>query len=99
MNMLSEVLELVKTVPAGRVTTYGEIGRVLGINPRQVGRWLHQNPDPGLYPCHRVVRGDGTIASGYAFGGREIQITKLREEGIKFQDDKIFKLDKLIFLF
>ena len=87
--MLDKVQKIVGTIPSGRVTTYGEIGRVLRIHPRQVGRLLHQNTDPAKYPCHRVVKSDGRVASGYAFGGKEAQIAKLKAEGVRFEEDGI----------
>jgi alkylated DNA nucleotide flippase Atl1 len=57
------VLSLVEHVPAGRVTTYGDLAAVVGRGgPRQVGqvmaRW------GGGVPWWRVVRADGRPARG-----------------------------------
>lgn len=95
-DCIDSVLEIIKNIPAGKVTTYGAIGKAMDISPRQVGRILHKNPDPNKYPCHRVVRSDGTIAAGYAFGGRSEQIKKLISEGVKFEKGKICNLEKYI---
>lgn len=83
------VYNLVRKIPKGKVTTYGYIGSVLNINPRQVGRILHNNPDPGTIPCHRIVNYKGELAGNFAFGGINGQRKKLEEEGVKFSQNKI----------
>lgn len=92
------IWRLLQQIPPGKVSTYGAIGNKLGIHPRQVGRLLHQNSNPAKYPCHRVVKGDGSIASGYAFGGREGQIAKLKAEGIKIRSGKIVNFKNDIYI-
>lgn len=71
--------------------TYGQIGEIVGIGPRQVGRILHNNPDNNLTPCHRVVKSDGSIASGYAFGGEGKQREILENEGVDFARGRVVK--------
>ena len=59
------VLEALRAVPAGSVTTYGELARAAG-SPgasRAVGQVVGSNPVPLVVPCHRVV------ASGGGLGG------------------------------
>jgi len=93
------VFNLLKQIPKGKVTTYKELAKKAGIkNPRQVGRIIHTNNQPEIYPCHRVVRSDGTLASGYKFGGREGQKKRLLSEGIKFLGYKI-NLSRFLFTF
>ena len=90
IKKFNAVLQLIQQVPEGKVVTYNQIALKLGItNPRIVGRYLHKNPDRKLYPCHRVVSSDGSIASGYAFGGRDEQIRILQNEGIKIMKNKV----------
>lgn len=91
-KMFEKVYELVRKIPKGCVTTYGEIGRVLGMSPRVVGYALHANPDGQLIPCHRVVNRDGRVASGYVFGGQGEQKRRLEEEGVEFGDELHVKL-------
>ncbi|MFL6127020.1 methylated-DNA--[protein]-cysteine S-methyltransferase [Actinophytocola sp.] len=52
---------LYKTVPYGRVVTYGELAARSGsgIPPRGIGSIMGSNPIPIVVPCHRVVAGDG----------------------------------------
>ncbi len=85
----SDLYQLVQQIPRGKVTSYGALGKALGMPPRLVGRYLHQNPDPSVTPCHRVVRADGSLASGYAFGGLGVQQAKLIGEGVEFRKNRV----------
>lgn len=56
-------------VPAGETVTYGELARRAG-RPgaaRAVGSAMAENPIAVVVPCHRVVRGDGSLGR-YGFG-------------------------------
>jgi len=75
------VWQIVEQIPRGQTMSYGQVAKLAGTSPRAVGRILHNNPDPDRYPCHRVIKSDGSLASGYAFGGREGQRNRLEEEG------------------
>ena len=88
MTFDQSVYEYVKSVPRGKVTTYGMIARAIG-HPRaarQVGNALHRNPAPGIVPCHRVVNREGRLAPAFAFGGIEVQARLLEEEGLSVKD-------------
>lgn len=90
MSFFDEVYEVVAKVPKGKVTTYGDVARMTG-HPRasrQVGWALHVNPRPGNeIPCHRVVFKSGSVCTGFAFGGPEVQRALLEAEGITFDED------------
>ncbi len=83
------VFSAVSQIPKGRVTTYGQLARLVGTGPRVIGQILHQNTDPKNIPCHRVVHSDGTLASGYVFGGLGIQKELLEKEGVRFSKGRI----------
>jgi methylated-DNA-[protein]-cysteine S-methyltransferase len=91
----SEVYDLLLKIPAGKVSTYGDLAKAFG-NPlasRQVGRILGRNPNPIKVPCHRVVMSDGKIG-GYFYGSdrkREL----LEEEGISFTDEIVSNFKKV----
>jgi len=87
MNYIEKVFEVVKNIPEGKVSTYGEISKLTGIDPRMVGWALHSNKDSSNVPCHRVINKDGRLAPGYAFGGPNEQRNRLLSEGVKFVDD------------
>ena len=88
MNFYERVYDYLKTVPRGKVVTYGQIASAIG-RPRaarQVGNALHRNPAPGIVPCHRVVNREGRLAPAFAFGGIEVQARLLEEEGVSVKD-------------
>ncbi len=94
-----KVYSLLRLVPKGNVTTYGIIGKKLGMSPRVVGMILHRNPDSKINPCHRVVNRDGRVAPGFAFGGPGIQKNLLENEGVKFSDKDHVILENHLFEF
>ncbi len=96
MNTFEKIYEVVKSIPKGRVATYGQVALLAG-NPRWarvVGYALHVNPDPGTIPCHRVVNREGRVAPGFAFGGEGVQRQLLEAEGIVFEPDGRVDLKK-----
>ena len=77
-----DVLEKALEIPRGEVRSYGWIAREIG-RPRAmraVGTALGGNPIPLFIPCHRVVRGDGTIGE-YGLGGPTVKRRLLSWEG------------------
>ena len=94
--VFDRIYDVVRTIPRGRVATYGQVALLAG-NPRWsrvVGYALHVNPDPGTIPCHRVVNRDGRISPAFAFGGENMQRTLLLDEGVKFIDDETVDIVK-----
>lgn len=87
-----EVFLVVARVPEGRVSTYGDIARVLGSVrvARHVGWALAatpvHGPDGRPVAWHRVVKSDGRIAfPGSDSRGRE-QRERLASEGVVIDD-------------
>ena len=78
------LLELLREIPYGKVTTYGRLAEKLGNRAwaRAVGNALHTNPDGERYPCYKVVNSKGRLSSAYAFGGIQEQRRRLHSEGI-----------------
>ncbi|MBE4909828.1 MGMT family protein [Bacillus luteolus] len=59
-----KVIEIIKSIPAGKVMTYGQIAGVAG-SPRaarQVVRILHSMSKKHRLPWHRVINAKGEIA-------------------------------------
>ncbi|HEX9775026.1 MAG TPA: methylated-DNA--[protein]-cysteine S-methyltransferase [Actinomycetota bacterium] len=77
------VLRETARIPAGTVRSYGWIANAIG-SPRAaraVGTALATNPVPLIIPCHRVVRGDGSLGR-YSMGkGTETKRSLLELEG------------------
>lgn len=78
----TEVYDIVAQIPAGRVVTYGQIARLVGLPgyARHVGHALASAPE-GL-PCHRVVNSQGRTAPGWT-EQREL----LEREGVPFRSN------------
>jgi methylated-DNA-[protein]-cysteine S-methyltransferase len=75
------VYAIARTVPAGSTITYGEIAARLGVEARDVGQTMGQNPCPVIVPCHRVVAA-GRKAGGFsAPGGVDTKLRLLAIEG------------------
>ncbi|MBQ1603345.1 MAG: MGMT family protein [Oscillospiraceae bacterium] len=89
MTTFDKVYEAVRRIPKGSVATYGQIAEAIGNRrlSRVVGYALHVNPEPGVIPCHRVVKRDGEVSSAFAFGGANRQVELLRAEGVTFADE------------
>ncbi len=80
--------EVLRRVPRGRVTTYGEIARALGCGAfRAVGGAMNRNPHAPGVACHRVVCAGGKIG-GFAHA-IDIKIDLLKGEGVEVKDGKV----------
>jgi methylated-DNA-protein-cysteine methyltransferase-like protein len=88
-GLFERVYKAVRKIPKGKVTTYGEIARMLGTkDARKVGFALHANSDPKT-PCHRVVNKDGRLAPNFAFDGPKEQKRRLLSEGVGFIGERV----------
>jgi methylated-DNA-protein-cysteine methyltransferase related protein len=81
---LEQVLRLVEAVPAGSVTTYGDLAAMVGRGgPRQVGTVLARH-GAGV-PWWRVVRADGRPADGLA----DRALRHLADDGVPVVDGRV----------
>lgn len=95
-SLYENVYEIVRHIPKGKVATYGMIASIIDSVrlSRAVGYALHSNPNNSLTPCHRVVFRDGSLASGFVFGGERIQREMLENEGVTFDENGKVNLEK-----
>lgn len=99
-NSFDRIYEIVKKIPAGKVMTYKQVSILANVaTPRVVGFALHMNKDPKNIPCHRVVFSNGTLTPGYAFGGEDVQRSKLEEEGVIFTKKGVIDLQTSLYNF
>lgn len=92
----SLVYKTVSLIPRGKVTTYGQIAKLVGIrNPMAVGNILHKNSDPKNIPCYKVVNSEGKVARRYGFGGGKEQIELLEKDGVVVKNGRV-DLEKYI---
>jgi methylated-DNA-[protein]-cysteine S-methyltransferase len=65
----AKVWKALLDIPYGQTRSYGWIANRIG-NPRSnraVGNAVGANPIPVVVPCHRVIKGDGSLG-GYYYG-------------------------------
>lgn len=87
------VLATIRSVPSGRVASYGQIAALAGRprHARQVGRILRNAGDRGL-PWHRIVNGQGALSLDRP-AARE-QRRRLEAEGVEFRPNGRIDLRK-----
>lgn len=78
---------LVRAIPAGRATSYGEIAYWTGTAPRAVGTILQHIGEPDL-PWHRVVNAAGLLSNPHI---RAEQAKRLRCEGVRVSDSGLIE--------
>lgn len=81
------VWRMLREIPYGATTTYGEIARKMaaltgkpGMAAQAVGGAVGHNPISLIIPCHRVIGAGGSL-TGYA-GGLAQKVWLLRHEGV-----------------
>ena len=86
-----QVYAIVRTVPYGKVATYGQIAGLMGRprSGRYVGYALRNEPPQGTdpVPAHRIMRADGSLAEGFGGGEPGLQRRLLEAEGVGFTAD------------
>jgi methylated-DNA-protein-cysteine methyltransferase-like protein len=82
---IAAILDTVRRIPAGRVTSYGEVAARAGMKgrARMVGRVLGLAPADAPVPWHRVLKSDGRIAFPAGSDAYKEQARRLRKEGVK----------------
>jgi methylated-DNA-protein-cysteine methyltransferase-like protein len=81
----AKIYAAVRRIPLGRVATYGQIARIVGLpgHARQVGYALHALKTATAVPWQRVVNAAGAISLRPATGGLTQRLL-LEREGIAF---------------
>lgn len=87
-ELFDAIYVLTMLVPLGKVTSYGDIARVLGINPRIVGLAMKKNKKPIIIPCHRIVGYNGDLKN-YSYGGIKVKKKLLRLEGVDIKNKRV----------
>lgn len=79
-----KVLHALAEIPCGKVRSYGAVAAKTGApgGARAAGQGCARNPFPIVFPCHRVIRADGSLG-GFG-GGLPLKRALLEMEGIQF---------------
>lgn len=97
LSFTERIKRLIKSIPEGKVSTYGQIGAFAGDprGARQVARILHSCAEKDNLPWHRVINRAGRISLPPG-NGYELQYSILRKEGIRFNLDGSIDLSKFL---
>ena len=97
-SFYEDVYAIVRTIPNGRVTTYGAIAKALGVakSARLVGTAMILGHDPRLnVPVHRVVNRNGLLSGKHNYDTPTQMKDLLEAEGIEIVDDVVKNFDKV----
>jgi methylated-DNA-protein-cysteine methyltransferase-like protein len=84
--LFERIYDAVRTIPPGKVSTYGRIAKHIGCSAQMVGFAMAAVPGDSDIPWHRVINYKGMISQrsdGYSDG---MQRALLVAEGIRFDE-------------
>jgi len=97
-DFFTNVYDVVRLIPSGRVCSYGVIARYLGAarSARMVGWAMNNvhNVEPPV-PAHRVVNRLGVLSGKHHFSDPKAMEELLAKEGVEVKDDQVQKFDEL----
>jgi len=97
-TFFDQVYDVVRQIPAGRVTSYGAIAAYLGTkgSSRMVGYAMNAagTAFPPV-PAHRVVNRQGLLTGKHHFGSEKLMEQLLQNEGVKVEDDRVMEFKRL----
>lgn len=93
-DFYERVYQVVDSIPAGKVTTYGAIAKALGVASaaRTVGYALNNSAGTGI-PAHRVVNRNGELTGRIHFPG-DVMRERLQQEEVTFIDEYRVDIEK-----
>src|SRR6185503_6690412 len=92
------VYRIVRSIPRGRVMTYGQLAEILGdgYTPRTVGFVMHGSDDKT--PWHRVINAQGACSTGRIALPSDKQQRMLASEGVEFNDRSRCDLQRYLWI-
>lgn len=89
-NFYTKVYQLTRSIPKGKVSTYGTIAELAGsrVSARMVGYAMHTAANSDV-PCHRVVNRNGELTGKHHFGHPDLMRDLLLAEGIQFKGESV----------
>lgn len=96
MTFKDRVVEIVKKIPYGKVTTYGTIATLAGLprGGRLVGGVLHFNTEKDSLPWQRIINREGYISTKCLEHPKLLQKALIEQEGIEVSKDFVVDLKK-----
>jgi len=85
------IMNIVKSIPEGKVMYYGQIADMVGTTARIVGFIMNglQKDEMNEVPWYRVVAKDGFISSLKLGDKGHLHTKLLKQEGYKIEEDKV----------
>lgn len=95
-DFYSQVYEVARQIPYGRVTSYGAIANYLGRRggARMVGYAMNASHDKEV-PAHRVVNRHGMLTGKHHFPGSDLMEQLLHNEGVLVEKDQVKDFERL----
>ena len=96
-DFFADVMDVVRQIPKGRVTSYGAIAKYIGAarSARIVGYCMNNSHViKPLVPAHRVVNSSGLLTGKHHFATPTRMASLLRKEGVKVKDDQVVDFKK-----
>jgi len=92
------VYRIVRSIPRGRVMTYGQLAEILGdgYTPRTVGFVMHGSDDGT--PWHRVINAQGGCSTGRIALPSDKQQRMLAAEGVEFNQRGRCELQRYLWI-
>jgi len=97
-DFFADVMDVVREIPFGRVTSYGAIAKYLGAprSARIVGYCMNKSHTVSpVVPAHRVVNRNGLLSGKHHFPGPNAMENALQEEGVEVVDDQVVEFKNL----
>lgn len=95
-SFFEKVYKVVRQIPEGKVTSYGEIAKFLGSSKsaRVVGWAMNAAHGDDSIPAHRVVNNKGLLTGKHHFNGVNLMQNLLENEKITIKNNKIINFEK-----
>ncbi|MBU5626572.1 methylated-DNA--[protein]-cysteine S-methyltransferase [Oscillibacter sp. MSJ-2] len=95
-GVFEQVWALVRQIPPGRVTTYGQLAQLIGRprGARLVGYAMSACPSGSSVPCHRVVNRFGGTTTAFDTLAPGTQRALLEAEGVAFTPEGCVDLSR-----
>ncbi len=99
-NFFERVYHVVRKIPFGKVTSYGEIAKFLGAarSARMVGWAMNAAHNDVTIPAHRVVNKQGILTGKHHFNGTNLMQQLLENEGVTIVDNKIMNFKEVFWI-
>lgn len=97
-SFFTDVYDVVRQIPKGRVTSYGAIASYLGtkLSARMVGWAMNAaHVAKPKVPAHRVVNRNGMLTGKHHFATPTLMEELLSKEKIQVKDDKVVNFKSL----